>query len=281
MTGILSALIAALGYGVSDFVGGIASRRVAALRVVIVSYPLALILLTVVSSVAGGQLSTQAVLWGLLAGIAQAFGVWWFYAALGEGPISVVSPLTAVLVAGIPVAVGLAMGERPGAWPAVGVVLALVAIVLVSRDTTDEDLRPHRFTPRVALLTVGSGVAFGMNFVVLDQVPPEANLWPLVFGRIAATAIVFVAALATANLVFERGVPLRLALFAGVLDSVANIATLMALQSSLLSLAGVLVALYPAATVVLAIAVLRERVTRWQSVGMALALAAVVMIAAG
>lgn len=248
---------------------------------VIVSYPLALMLLTVVSSVVGGQLSTQAVLWGLLAGIAQAFGVWWFYAALGEGPISVVSPLTAVLVAGIPVAVGLTMGERPGAWPAVGVVLALVAIVLVSRDTTDEDLRPHRFTPRVALLTVGSGVAFGMNFVVLDQVPPEANLWPLVFGRIAATAIVFVAALATANLVFERGVPLRLALFAGVLDSVANIATLMALQSSLLSLAGVLVALYPAATVVLAIAVLRERVTRWQSVGMALALAAVAMIAAG
>ncbi|MDA2893953.1 EamA family transporter [Mycolicibacterium sp. BiH015] len=281
MTGILSALVAALGYGVSDFVGGIASRRVAALRVVIVSYPLALMLLTIVSSVVGGQLSTQAVLWGLLAGVAQAFGVWWFYAALGVGPISVVSPLTAVLVAGIPVAAGLTLGERPGAWAAVGIVLALVAVVLVSREATDTDLRPHRFTPRVALLTVGSGVAFGMNFVVLDQVPPEANLWPLVFGRIAATTIVFIAALATANLVFERGVPLRLALFAGVLDSVANIATLLALQSSLLSLAGVLVALYPAATVVLAIAVLRERVTVWQSVGMVVALAAVAMIAAG
>ncbi|MFB1296533.1 EamA family transporter [Mycobacterium sp. pW049] len=292
-----------MGYGVSDFVGGIASRRVAALRVVVVSYPLALILLTAVAFMAGGQLSTQAVAWGLLAGVAQAFGVWWFYAALGAGPISVVSPLTAVLVAGIPVAAGLALGERPGVWAAAGVLLALVAVVLVSRDSGDEPLarraentdeplarraentdgvvRPHRFTPKVALLTVGSGVAFGMNFVVLDQVPPEANLWPLVFGRMAATAIVFIAALATANLVFERGVPLRLALFAGVLDSVANIATLLALQSSLLSLAGVLVALYPAATVILAIAVLRERVTRMQSVGMALALAAVVMIAAG
>lgn len=271
-----------MGYGVSDFVGGIASRRVAALRVVIVSYPLALILLTAVAFMAGGQLSTQAVAWGLLAGVAQAFGVWWFYAALGAGPISVVSPLTAVLVAGIPVAAGLALGERPGVWAAAGVLLALVAVVLVSRaENIDEVVRPHRFTPKVALLTVGSGVAFGTNFVVLDQVPPEANLWPLVFGRMAATAIVFIAALATANLVFERGVPLRLALFAGVLDSVANIATLLALQSSLLSLAGVLVALYPAATVILAIAVLRERVTRMQSVGMALALAAVVMIAAG
>jgi len=254
---------------------------VAALRVVIVSYPLALVLLTVVAIPVGGQLSTSAVLWGALSGVAQAFGVWWFYAALGSGPISVVSPLTAVLVAGIPALAGLALGERPGPLAGVGVVVALVAVVLVSREVSDEDDRPHRFTAKVAWLTVGSGVAFGTNFVVLHQVPPEANLWPLVFGRLSATAIVLIVGLATANLVLERGVPLRLALFAGVLDAVANIATLMALQSSLLSLTGVLIALYPAATVVLAIAVLRERVTCWQSVGMVLALAAVAMIAAG
>lgn len=85
----------------------------------------------------------------------------------------------------------------------------------------------------MAWLTVGSGVAFGTNFVVLHQVPPEANLWPLVFGRLSATAIVIVVGLVTANLILERGAPLRLALFAGVLDAVANIATLLALQSSL------------------------------------------------
>ena len=75
--------------------------------------------------------------------------------------------------------------------------------------------------------------------------------------------------------------PLRLALLAGVLDTVANVATLLALQSSMLSLAGVLIALYPAATVLLAIVVLRERVTRWQALGMVLALASVAMIAGG
>ncbi len=90
----------------------------------------------------------------------------------------------------------------------------------------------------MAWLTVGSGVAFGMNFVILDQVPVEAQLWPLVFGRLAATAIVLLAAVVTADLVLERGVPLRLALFAAVLDTVANVATLLALQSSMLSLAG-------------------------------------------
>jgi drug/metabolite transporter (DMT)-like permease len=277
----VTALIAALGYGISDFVGGIASRRVAALRVVIVSYPVALILLTVIAVPVGGVLSAPAVVWGLASGVAAAFGIWWFYAALGAGPISVVSPLTAILVAGIPVGVGLSLGERPGLIAGVGVVVALVAVVLVSRDTSDKDVAPHKFTAKVAWLTVGSGVAFGMNFVILDQVPVEAKLWPLVFGRLAAAAIVLLAAVLTANLTLERGVPLRLALTAAVLDAVANVASLLALQSGMLSLAGVLIALYPAATVVLAIVVLRERVTRWQAVGMVSALAAVAMIAAG
>nr|WP_081476341.1 EamA family transporter [Mycolicibacterium rhodesiae] len=275
-------MVAAFGYGVSDFVGGIASRRVAALRVVVISYPVALILLTLIAIPFGGQLSVPAVVWGLASGIAQAFGVWWFYAALGAGPISVVSPLTAMLVAGIPVGAGLALGERPGLIAAVGIVVALVAVVLVSRDAdTYEDATPHRFTAKVAWLTVGSGVAFGMNFVLLDQVPVEAKLWPLVFGRLAATAIVLSAAALTANLALERGVPMRLALTAAVLDTTANVATLLAVQSGMLSLAGVLIALYPAATVALAIVVLRERVTRWQAVGMVSALAAVAMIAAG
>ena len=146
LIGVALALASALGYGISDFVGGIASRRVAALRVVLVSYPIALVLLAVLAAVVGGEISNGAVFWGALCGISQAFGIWWFYAALGSGPISVVSPLTAVLVAGIPVGVGLALGERPGAIAAVGVVLALVAVVLVSREATDEDVKPHPFT---------------------------------------------------------------------------------------------------------------------------------------
>ncbi|WP_283614147.1 EamA family transporter [Mycolicibacterium poriferae] len=281
MIGVVAALVAAMSYGVSDFVGGIASRRVAALRVVIVSYPVALVVLVAAAAPLGGTMSTPAVVWGLLSGVGQAFGVWWFYAALGAGPISVVSPLTAILVAGLPVGVGLALGERPSALAGVGVVLALVAVVLVSREASDEDVRPHRFTMKVAWLTVGAGVAFGMNFVILDQIPTEAKLWPLVLGRVAATVIVLAAALATANLARIRGVPLRLALLAGVLDAVATVTSLLALQASLLSLAGVLIALYPAATVLLAIVVLRERVTSWQAIGMVLALSAVALITAG
>lgn len=275
------ALASALGYGISDFVGGMASRRVAALRVVLVSYPIAMVLLAVIAAIVGGHVTEAAVFWGGLCGISQAFGVWWFYAALGAGPISVVSPLTAILVAGIPVGVGLAVGERPGFIAAVGVVVALVAVVLVSREATDEDVTPHRFTARVAWLTVGSGVAFGLNFVLIHQAPVEAKLWPLVFARVSASVLVIVIAAMSSNLRPPTGTPLRLAVLAAVLDTGANIAMLLALQASLLSLAGVLMSLYPAATVLLAILVLSERVTRWQSVGMVLAMASVAMIAAG
>lgn len=266
----------------SDFVGGLASRRVAALRVVLVSYPVAMVLLTVIALVVGGHVSPPAVLWGGLCGISQAFGVWWFYAALGAGPISVVSPLTAVLVAGVPVGVGLVLGERPTAVAVVGIVLALVAVLLVSREVRDDDPeRQHRFTAKVAWLTVGSGLAFGMNFVMIAQAPVEANLWPLVFARISASAVVVVIALITRSFSAPNGTPLRLALAAGVIDTIANVAMLLALHASLLSLAGVLMSLYPAATVGLALVVLKEKVTRWQAAGMVLALAAVALIAGG
>ena len=247
----------------------------------LVSYPVALVLLLVLALIVGGDVSRAAIFWGGLCGVSQAFGIWWFYAALGAGPISVVSPLTAILVAAIPVGVGLALGERPGAIAGVGVVVALAAVVLVSREATDEDVTSHTFTTEVGWLTVGSGIAFGLNFVLIAQAPPEAELWPLVFSRLAASVLVLVIAGVTGSLLIPTGTPLRLALLAAVLDVGANVAMLLALQASLLSLAGVLMSLYPAATVLLAIVVLRERVTRWQAIGMVLALTSVAMIAAG
>ena len=248
---------------------------------VLVSYPIALVLLAALATIVGGQVTQGAVFWGALCGVSQALGVWWFYAALGAGPISVVSPLTAILVAGIPVGAGLVIGERPSVIAGVGVVLALIAVVLVSRDASDEDVTPHKFTATVAWLTVGSGVAFGLNLVLIAQAPAEANLWPLVFARLSASVLVLIIAAVSGNLHAPTGTPLRLAVLAALLDTGANVAMLLALHASLLSLAGVLMSLYPAATVLLAIVVLRERVTRWQMVGMVLALASVAMIAAG
>ena len=280
MIGVALALLSAISFGVCDFVGGIASRRVAALRVVLVSYPVTMVLLGLLAVVIGGPISAGAVVWGSLGGISQACGEWWLYAALGAGPISVVSPLTAVLTAAVPVGIGIAIGDRPGVLAAAGIALAMVAVVLVSREATDEDVTPHRFTTTVALLTIGSGVAFGLNFALIHQAPVESRLWPLLFARMSATMLVIIVAAASRNLRVPSGKPLRLALTLPVLDASANVAMLLALHASLLSLASVLISLYPVATVVLAMAVLRERVTRWQALGMILAAVSVSMIAA-
>jgi drug/metabolite transporter (DMT)-like permease len=285
LAGSAFALVSGIGYGVSDFVGGLASRRVAALRVVLVSYPVALVLLTALSLVVGGQVSTPAIVWGGLCGLSQAFGVWWFYAALGAGPMSLVSPLTAILVAGVPIVAGVTLGERPSLLAYTGIALALIAVVLVSREVRDEDarpdFRPHRFTAKVAWLTLGAGLAFGLNFVLIDQAPVDAGLWPLVFARLSASLMVVAIAAVLRSLAVPTGVPLKLALAAGVLDTIANVAMLLALHASMLSLTSVLIALYPAGTVGLALVVLKEKVTRWQTAGMVLALAAVGLIAAG
>ena len=120
----------------------------------------------------------------------------------------------------------------------------------------------------------------GLNFALIHQAPVESRLWPLLFARISATMLVIIVAAASRNLRVPSGKPLRLALTLPVLDASANVAMLLALHASLLSLSSVLISLYPVATVVLAMAVLRERVTRWQALGMILAAVSVSMIAA-
>ncbi|MGO9929260.1 MAG: EamA family transporter [Mycobacterium sp.] len=246
----------------------------------LVAYPIETVLLGAAAIVVGGPIQLGAVFWGCLYGIGMAFGMWAFFAALGAGPISVVSPLAAVLNAAVPVAVGVALGERPGQAASVGVALALVAVMLVSREATVEGTTPYRFTPKVAWLTVLAGSAMGLNLVFLHQAPHACKLWPLVFARLSATAVVFVMAGFSKNLRLPRGKPLKLALGVALLDICANVSMLLALHTWLLSLASILISLYPAATVVLAMVVLRERVSRCQGVGMVMAMGSVAMIAA-
>jgi drug/metabolite transporter (DMT)-like permease len=261
-------------------VGGVAARRVAALRVMLAAYPVEALLLGALALTVGGPIHTGAVFWGCLYGVGQAFGMWAFYAALGSGPISVVAPLAGVLNAAVPVAVGIALGERPGQAASVGVVLAIVAVMLVSREATVEGT-PFKFTPKVAWLTVFAGSAFGLDLVFLHQAPHECKLWPLMFARLAATVVIAVMAASRRTLQLPRGKSMRLALTIALLDICALVTQLIALQSWLLSLASILISLYPAATVVLAMVILRERVSRWQGIGMVMAMGSVAMIAAG
>jgi len=283
VTALLLSLVAAVSYGVSDFLGGLASRQARALTVVLVAFPLGTVGLGGLLLVAGGHAGTHALLAGCVLGVLSGLGVLWFYAALAVGPMSVVSPLTALLVAGLPLLAGVAKGERPGPLAIAGAALALVAVVLVSREerTAVDETPSARLTAPVLWMTIGSGAAYAAFFVLLDGVPPDSGLWPLFVSRVVASTLVVAACALRGVLRPPGGVALRLAVGAAILDVTANVAFLYALRAGLLSLVSVLTALYPAATVLLARVVLGERPGAVQRIGLGLAAAAVTLIAVG
>ncbi|GAA0609220.1 DMT family transporter [Kutzneria viridogrisea] len=276
-------LIAALGYGLSDFVGGLAARRVHVLRVVLLSYPVGLAGLLLIAPLAGGSLSTQSTLLALAGGVANGLAIIWFYGALASGPMNVVSPLTALLVAGLPLLYGLVTGEQLGPVAIGGAVLAVIAVVLVSREERSavDEGAPVRFTAKVGWLTVGSGAAFAVYFVLLDKIDHSSGLWPLVVARSSATVLVLVSALVARQLRLPQRPELLLAGSAGLLDVLCNTSFLFALRSGMLSVVSVLTSLYPAATVLMARIVLGERTGRVQRVGLVLAAVSVTLIATG
>jgi drug/metabolite transporter (DMT)-like permease len=283
MTALLLALLAAVSYGVSDFIGGLAARRARVLTVVLVAFPLGTIGLGGLLILVGGRLGPQVLLVGGALGVLSGLGVLWFYAALAAGPMSVVSPLTALLVAGLPLLAGVAKGERPGPLAIVGAAVALVAVVLVSREerTAVDETPSVKLTAPVVGMTIGSGTAYAAFFVLLDGVPADSGLWPLFLARAVASVLVVVACALRGVLRPPRGLALRLAVGAAVLDVLANVAFLYGLRAGLLSLVSVITALYPAATVLLARVILGERPGAVQRLGLGLAAAAVTLIAVG
>jgi uncharacterized membrane protein len=273
----LLALGAAAAYGIGDFLGGVAARRVAASAVVLWSHVVGLVLLVGLAPLAGGEPTSRALAVGALAGVLGGGGVALFYRGLAVGAMSVVAPVAALLSAGVPVVVGLASGERPATAALVGILLALGAVVLISREPRQLDTSPLRW--QALALALASGVAFGLFFVALDRAGDGVGVWPLVGARTASVSL-FVA-LGAARVVSAsppRGA-VRPAVGCGVLDAGANVLYLEALGHGLLSIVSVLTALYPAGTVLLARFVLGERLSPLQRSGLLIGAVAAVLIA--
>jgi drug/metabolite transporter (DMT)-like permease len=277
---VLLALASAVVYGASDFLGGLASRRASVFGVVALSQVIGLAALVVLLPWLGGDASTADLAWGAGAGLAGATGLVIFFRTLARAVMSVVAPVTAVTAAAVPVAVGLLGGERVGPWASAGIVLALVAIVLVSAENGVAELRRARATGLGPALLAGA--AFGLFFVLLDRTSEDSGLTPLVPARIASVAFVLlVAGIGRRPLGVGRSA-LPLVALSGVGDMTANALFLLATQEGgQLAVVGVLASLYPVSTVVLAQVVLRERLLAVQVAGLAMAVAAVVLITGG
>lgn len=271
-------LVSSAAYGVSDYLGGVASRRSSALRVVAVSYPTSVIGCGVLAPFVPGEPTGAGLWWGTGAGAVTAVAIWWFYMAMAAGPISFVSPVTAVLVAAVPVAIGLFQGERPPLLAWLGIVLGLVAVILVSRTSARAGRR--RIAPRTMVLTLAAGVAFALGFVLTAKIPTGSGLAPIVAGRVAATAVVY-AFLIPYEMRSERGQKQQTYLvpvLVGIVDVIANVTMYYTFQYGELALGSIIIALYPAFTVGLAVLLLRERIGAAQSLGLATAAASVLLV---
>lgn len=278
MVAIALALSCAAAYGCADFLGGLASRHAHVLRVVAVAAPASLVVELLLWPVLGATWSAGAVTWGLASGLASAAAFAFLYGALALGPMSVLAPVTAVVSAVLPVLVGFGQGERLGPVGAIGLVAAVAAVLLVSSAPGAGRAVPSR---RALLLALAAGAAIAAQLIALDQSPDDSGIAPLLIGRATSSALILGIAVARRRSLGPERPRLGMAAAAGALDSLANLAFLLAAREGDLVVVAVLTALYPAVTVVLARLVLGERLHRTQYAGLAVAASAVVLLAAG
>ncbi|TFC46637.1 EamA/RhaT family transporter [Cryobacterium sp. TMT1-21] len=318
LTAVLG-LTGALIFGSADFLGGLAAKRISSVLATAVAATSGLVALLLFLPFVGGAWSAEAVLWGAASGVSGAIAISLLYACLAIGPMSILSPLTAVVSAVVPATVGLAGGDRlaPIGYWALG--LALLAVVLVGFVPERGAVRPSLIG---VLMALGSGAMIGAFMIMIDLTPEDSGLVPLVLNRAVNGSIMFavVGLLALVALRRRRAltvagtlpattgeagadaianasadtqtnadatshrrstlfIGLRLAAACGVVDVVANFLLLLGIRAGDLSVMSVLTAMYPAGTILLAAVVLRERIAPVQWLGLALALAAAGMLA--
>lgn len=294
MLTVVVGLASALVFGSADFIGGLASKRISPIRVTAIGAASGLVALFAAEALIGGRWSWEALLYGGISGVTGALAITLLYGCLAIGPMSILSPLTALVAAFVPLSAGVMRGERLPVFGYVAIGIALVAVVLVGFVKEEGAVRPSL---KALLMALGSGTMIGLFLILIDLTPDDAGLVPLIANR-AVNGIVMFAVIGVLALVMLRRAdapdnPLApvgmlsrgwkagfwLAAAAGVVDATANSILLMGLRIGDLSVMAVLAALYPAGTIILASIVLRERIAPVQVVGLVLALIAAAMLA--
>lgn len=269
------ALAAAASWGVGDFFGGLKSRSLNPVAILIVAQPIGLTLLAIWVAVRGQGPPGSEVLWACLAAVLGTTGLIAFYKGMAAGALSIVAPIAGAGAA-IPVIWGLAHGDHPSGYQELGFAAALIGVVLASFERR----------PEAARLAAGVGwaviamLAFGAYYIPMHEASHGDFLWAAFVFRLTSTTLI-----AAAWLVLRppsaRRADLPVLASIGILDTGGNVFFAAASAKGLVSVVSILASLYPVVTVLLARAVLHERVHRSQELGIALALAGIVLISAG
>jgi drug/metabolite transporter (DMT)-like permease len=303
MLAVLLALASAIGFGASDYTAGLATRATSVLRVTLSSQGASLAMsLLIVPWLSPLRLTAGGFWWGTIAGLAGTCGAIVLYLGFRHAAFSVASTLSAVGSAALSVLAGLLLGERPGALALTGIALALPAIAAVSASPGE----PASIAPAVGggvavdgttpgeteagspggrpLAGVGfgilAGVCFALYFVGLNRAGTASGLWPVVVGEVISVPLVAAIAAASGQLGLPPAGARWQAAATGVCGGAATMLFFVASHDGLLAVTAVIVALYPAGTIVLARVLLGERLSRMRVAGLCLAAASVALIAA-
>jgi len=291
LTAVLG-LLTAITYGSADFFAAIASRKVRVVVVTAAASLSGLIVLLLLLPLMGGTFSEQAIFWGLMGGFSSVVALLALYASLALGPISIISPLGALVSAIVPAAIGVALlGESFSILGWFAIALALIAVVLVgfvppSSTSGQVVLMPK---PRAIILAIIAGAGIGVAVTSLARSPIDSGIAPIIVMRTTAATllglIVLFGVLRGKKAAAEgNDQPLTNKIWltvaaAGVLDAGANIFFTLASRTGTLTVVGVLTALYPIGTILLARLVLKEHVAGIQKIGIALTLTASLLLA--
>lgn len=278
MAPLIISLASAASWGLSDFLGGLTSRRLPVLAVLAISQPAGLILIGLLIVLFGADpISADKFAIAFLAGAASLAGLGAFYAAMAMGTVSVVAPIASLGVI-VPVIVGLAGGQSPAAIQLVGLIPAMAGVVILSYEEEPEHADVAR---RSIVLAILAGLGFGLFFTGIDAASPDRPGWAVLAVRLGGVTTVALALLISRPRLAGVSGNWAVLLTIGFFDVLANALFALASTKGVLPVVAVGGSMYPAFTVALAHGVLGERLARIQWAGVVLALLGVVMIAAG
>lgn len=288
----LLGLFAAVFWGGGDFSGGMAAKHAggslgAALRIILVSHSVSFCIVLTLALVRGDNFPHGApVLWGIAAGVAGGISLTGFYIALARGAMGAPAAISGLLAAAIPAIVSIAINGSPGKLRLAGFIVAGFAIWMVAAAPTGVLESPGiKTAASTFVLSVVAGAGFGFYFIALKMAGTAGLVWPMATARIGSitTCLILLLTLTATN---KRPAPIRLsgttilwALSTTLLDTCGNLFFISATRAGRLDVAAVLASLYPATTILLAGLVLKERFSRRQAAGMAIAGVAAVLIA--
>jgi len=273
---LLLALGSSLAYGCADFMGGLGARKAHVLRTVMIAAPASLAVELLLWPMLGASFSAGALFWGAASGVASAAAFAMLYRTLAIGPMNILSPVTALVSAALPVGVGFLQGERLSTGALLGLLLAFVAVILVSGSPGAGIARPSRIA---LIFAFGAGGAIALQLICLHQSPSGSGVAPLIIGRGTSSALTLSAFGLMRRKIDSERPAYVVSASAGILDSIANLLFLLATRSGDLAIVAAITALYPAGTILLARTVLAERIHRAQLAGLGIAAIAVCLLA--